>query len=175
MFNTRRTTGARPLIEARARSVSRARIFDIDTGIPTVDVRPTRFLAKIRGATSMRRRALGTMALVTALAPWLATATVSIHLLADSDHAAEHGAARDLEDALHGHRHEAATPHHQHVVILPAAQSLAARASYVVIAEATPAPTPPASPVPVMSQAFRCQHEGLGPTPGARSIVILRI
>jgi len=114
------------------------------------------------------------MALAAALAPWLTMAAVSVHVLADSHAAGEQDPGRDLGGPLHGHRHEAATPEHEHFVIVPAARS-AVCALPAAFADAILSAAPTASRIPAESPVLRWYYDRLGPPPRARAIVILRV
>ena len=128
----------------------------------------------IGGVTRTRRRAIGVLGLTMALAPSLVTAAVSLHVLLESDHLAEH-VEPDLEGPLHGHGHESTAPEHQHVVIVPPARPAAIASTQAAIMAATFPPGPTAHGLAVTNAASRDPYGGLGPPPRAQSIVILRI
>lgn len=65
-----------------------------------------------------RYRAVGAVAVLAALlVPWVRVAAVSAHLSAEHHRHAANRHASDLEDSLHGHRHDEGETGHHHALI----------------------------------------------------------
>jgi len=122
------------------------------------------------------RRTTALFVLGAAVSPWLSAGVVALHM----GRHAEGGRHEHHEDAatavaVHGHPHEAGTPHHEHLLTLPAGVPLPARAALV-----PPWPAPLArmiedATVAAVRLAPAVTAAGHDPPAGPHPVSILRI
>ena len=81
--------------------------------------------------TPSQRRLCAGFAVLGVIAPWWAAAGITLHVLVEHNDLN----AVSLDAFLHGHRHSAGTPDHEHTLFAPSSQGMApvGAASYVLL------------------------------------------
>lgn len=80
-----------------------------------------------------RQRIPAVAALGVLLAPWCAMAASVAHLVVDPHHGETPHMAADLQASLHGHRHLAGTPEHDHLLVRATPSAVASRPLTLVL------------------------------------------